>query len=300
MMGLLYGLLVALIWGAQPVVATFGYRASLDIFDLTLLRFTLSGLVMLPFFLRRRAWQAGGMDGPRALVLLLLAGPLCNMVLLGGLYWAPASHSSLIYPACTPVFTAILARRMLDKHDGIPLLGLSLLVAGVVVLKIGAILQAPSAVDAQAWRGDLLFMLAALMWSFYTVLMRRWNTDPLAVVSVVQVGGLLYVPLYFIFSGTAMFRLDPGAMAVQAVYQGLIVSVVAVLLYNLAVQRIGARASMFMALMPIVGVSLAIGILGEPLSLSLLAGAALISGGLFLSLRPRQVMTARSASHATR
>lgn len=301
-MGLLYGLLVALIWGAQPVVATFGYRASLDIFDLTLLRFTLSGLVMLPFFFRHRAWQAGGMDGPRALVLLLLAGPLCNMVLLGGLHWAPASHSSLIYPACTPVFTAILARRMLDKHDGIPLLGLSLLVAGVVVLKIGAILQAPSAVDAQTWRGDLLFMLAALMWSFYTVLMRRWNTDPLAVVSVVQVGGLLYVPLYFIFSGTTMFRLDPRAMAVQAVYQGLIVSVVAVLLYNLAVRRIGAKASMFMALMPIVGVSLAIGILGEPLSLSLLAGAALISGGLFLSLRPapRQVMTARSASHATR
>lgn len=285
-MSLLYGLLVAMIWGAQPVVATFGYRASLDIFDLTLVRFTLSGLVMLPFFIRRGVGHASNMGWSRALVLLLLAGPLYNMVLVGGLHWAPASHSSLIYPAFTPLFTFMLAKLMLDKRDAIPLLGLGLLVAGVLVVKIGSVLQPQSTGYAQAWRGDLLFMLAALMWALYTVLMRRWNTDPLSLVSVIQVGGLLYVPFYFIFAGKALFRLDTAAIAVQAVYQGLLVSVVSTLLFNLAVRQIGAKASMFTALMPIVGVSLAIGVLGEPLSVSLLAGAILVSGGLYLSLRP--------------
>ncbi|MBC3919335.1 DMT family transporter [Undibacterium sp. CY18W] len=284
-MGILYGLVVAIIWGAQPVVATFGYRASLTILDLTLLRFTVSGLVMLPLFLRRGVWNAGGTGWPRALVLLLLAGPLYNMVLVGGLHWAPASHSSLIYPAFTPLFTSILARLMLGRQDRIPLFGLGLLVLGVLVVKIGSVLQAPAQVYADAWRGDLLFMLAALMWSFYTVLMRRWNTDPLSVVSVIQVGALLYVPVYFLFEGGALFDKDLVAIAVQAGYQGLLVSVVSVLLFNLAVKQMGAKASMFTALMPLVGVSLAIVVLGEAMSLSLLAGALLISGGLFLSLR---------------
>ncbi|MES2041538.1 MAG: DMT family transporter [Pseudomonadota bacterium] len=285
-MGLIYGLLVALIWGAQPVVASFGYRASLDIFDLTVLRFAVSGLIMLPFFIRGGVLNAAGIGWPRALVLLLLAGPLYNMVLVGGLHWAPASHSSLIYPAFTPLFTSLLAKLMLDKRDGIPMLGLGLLLLGVVIVKAGSILQPQSVAYAQAWRGDLLFMLAALMWSFYTVLMRRWNTNPLSVVSVIQVGGLLYVPVYFFFAGAALFQLDANAIAVQAVYQGLLVSVISVLLFNLAVKQLGAKASMFTALMPIVGVSLAIIVLGETLTLSLLLGAVLISGGLFLSLKP--------------
>ncbi|MFZ6733870.1 DMT family transporter [Undibacterium sp. Ji42W] len=286
LMGLTYGFLVALIWGAQPVVASFGYRASLDIFDLTVLRFAVSGLVMLPFFIKAGVRNAAGIGWSKALILLLLAGPLYNMVLVGGLHWAPASHSSLIYPAFTPLFTSLLAKLMLDKRDGIPMLGLSLLLLGVIVVKAGSILQPQSAAYAGAWRGDLLFMLAALMWSFYTVLMRRWNTNPLSVVSVIQVGGLLYVPVYFYFAGTSLFQLDANAIAVQAVYQGLLVSVISVLLFNLAVKQLGAKASMFTALMPIVGVSMAIVLLGETLTSSVLLGAVLISGGLFLSLTP--------------
>jgi len=134
-------------------------------------------------------------------------------------------------------------------------------------------------------------MLAALMWSFYTVLMRRWNTDPLTVVSVVQVGGLLYLPVYFLTEGTTVFRLDPAAITLQTLYQGVLVSVISVLLFNLAVRRIGAKASMFTAMMPVVGVSLAVLALGEPLTLSLVGGTLLIVGGLFLSLKRKSPRT---------
>lgn len=286
-MGFLYGLAVALIWGAQPVVAAFGYRASLTALDLTLLRFAASGLVMLPFFIRRGAWNACGIGWKRAIVLILLAGPLYNMVLIGGLHWAPASHSSLIYPAFTPLFTALLAKTMLDGQERIPVAGLMLLIGGVVIVKLDSFLHPGLGEHAGAWRGDLLFMTAALMWSFYTVLMRRWNTEPLAVVTVVQVGGLLYVPVYFLLWGPAVFQLDPGAITVQTLYQGILVSVISVLLFNLAVRQIGAKASMFTSMMPIVGVSLAVALLGEPLSLSLIAGTMLIVTGLFYSLRKK-------------
>ncbi|MGZ3236109.1 MAG: DMT family transporter [Burkholderiaceae bacterium] len=287
--GFLYGLVVALIWGAQPVVASFGYRASLTAMDLTMLRFASAGLIMLPFFIRRGARNACGIGWPRAVIFILLAGPIYNMVLIGGLQWAPASHSSLIYPACTPVFTAILAKIMLDRRERIPVVGLSLLVIGVLSIKIGSVLQAPIAGYDYAWRGDLLFVTAALMWSFYTVLMRRWNTEPFATVCVVQVGGLLYVPVYFLIFWFEVFHLDFSALAVQALYQGILVSVISVLLFNLAVRQIGAKASMFIALMPIVGVTLAVLLLDEPLTLSLITGTVLIVIGLFLSLKEKNL-----------
>jgi drug/metabolite transporter (DMT)-like permease len=285
--GYLYGLAVALVWGAQPVVATFGYRAGLNAFDLTLLRFTASGLLMLPLFLRRDPLHAGGLGWRRAAVFMLLAGPIYNAVLIGGLTWAPSSHSSLIYPAFTPVFTALLAKWMLDRRERIPVAGLMLLVSGVLAVKLGAVLHPSAGVAPDAWRGDLLFIGAALMWSFYTVLMRRWNADPLAVVTAVQVGGLLYLPVHFLWQGTRILRIDAQAMAIQALYQGVLVSVIAVLLFNLAVRRLGAKASMFTALMPVVGVGMAVALLGEPLTLSLIAGTVLIVAGLGVSMNKR-------------
>jgi drug/metabolite transporter (DMT)-like permease len=284
-MGFVYGLAIALIWGAQPVVATFGYRAGLDALDLTLLRFAASGTLMLPLFLRSGVRDAAGIGWPRALILILLAGPLYNMVLIGGLTWAPSSHSSLIYPAFTPLFTALLAKLLLDRRERIPVAGLALLVGGVLTIKLDGFLHPAADAFPDAWRGDLLFMTAALMWSFYTVLMRRWNTRPLAVVSVVQVGGLLYIPVYFALQGVAVFQLDFTAIAVQTLYQGVLVSVISTLLFNLAVRQMGAKASLFTAVMPAVGVSLAVALLGEPLTASLIGGTLLIVAGLFVSMR---------------
>jgi drug/metabolite transporter (DMT)-like permease len=48
---------------------------------------------------------------------------------------------------------------------------------------------------------------------------------------------------------------------------------------------------MFTAMMPVVGVSLAVIALGEPLTLSLIAGTLLIVGGLFLSLKRKSPRT---------
>jgi drug/metabolite transporter (DMT)-like permease len=283
-MGVLYGLAVALIWGAQPVVATFGYRAGLNAFDLTMLRFGASGLIMLPFVLKRGMWDACGVGWRRIIILTLLAGPTYNLVLIGGLHWAPASHSSLIFPACTPVFTALLARFVLKGKERIPVLGLALLVAGVIVVKLGALLQ-PGVVVADVWRGDLLFIAAAVMWSTYTILMRRWNTNPLSVVAMIQVIGLAYLPVYFLFQGAAVLQVSFGAIALQTLYLGVVSSIVSVLLFNLAVRDMGPKASMFTALMPVVGVGTAVWLLDERLTLGVIGGTVLIAAGLFFSFK---------------
>ncbi|TFW06787.1 DMT family transporter [Oxalobacteraceae bacterium OM1] len=280
-----YGLAVSIIWGAQPVVATFGYRAGLNALDLTFLRFAASGLVMLPAFLQRGVKSACGIGWQRAIILAVLAGPLYNLVLIGGLTWAPASHSSLIYPACTPVFTAILTRMFLKSEGRVPIFAVSMLLLGVVVIKLDGLLHPASAVAPGAWRGDMLFVGAALMWSTYTILMRRWKTDPSAVVTVVQVSGLLYVPAYLVTQGTGVFELSLQVLGVQMLYQGLLVSVFSIFLFNETVRQIGTKASLFTAIMPAIGVTLAVIVLGDPLSWTLVLGALLIVGGLTASFR---------------
>jgi drug/metabolite transporter (DMT)-like permease len=105
------------------------------------------------------------------------------------------------------------------------------------------------------------------------------------VVGVIQVGGLLYLPVYFSFAGLAILKVAPGAIAIQTLYMGVAVSIVSVLLFNLAVQKMGPKASMFTALMPVVGVSFAIALLNEPLTPALIAGTLLIAAGLVFSFK---------------
>jgi drug/metabolite transporter (DMT)-like permease len=133
----------------------------------------------------------------------------------------------------------------------------------------------------------LLFALAALMWSVYTVLMRRWHAAPLAVVAVVQVGGLLFLPWYLSTQSPHLAQLDGRAVVAQALYLGLIVSVLSVLSFNLAVRILGAKAALFTALMPVIGVSLSVLLLSEPVTPALLGGTAMIVLGLVLALRKR-------------
>lgn len=287
-LAILYGIVVAVIWGAQPVVSKFGYRASMTAEDLTFLRYAASGFVMLPFMMMRKdASTAFGLGWGRAAVLTLLAGPLYSLVLIGGLAWAPASHGALIYPAMTPVFSLILARVVLGRSEPVSVMGLSLLVAGVVAIGLANAGARGAAAPDQSWRGDALFVVAALMWAFYIVLIRKWNADPLVVVGIVQVGGLVYLPLYLAAKGLSVFQLETREVALQAVYHGIVVSILAVTLFNLSIRQLGARASMFTALVPLFGVALSVSLLNESASLQVIAGTAAIVAGLAWSLASR-------------
>lgn len=283
-LAVLYGVLAALIWAGQPVVSKFGYHAGITAVDQTFLRYTTSGLLLLPFIIRRCGRNAFGLGWRRAAVLMLAAGPLYSLILIGGLAWAPASHSALIYPALTPVFGALLMKRLAGRSEHIPLPGLVLLVGGVVIIGLANMLRHDAQPIPHAWRGDLLFVLAALVWAVYLLLVRRWKADPFAAVGIVQMSAALYVLPYLAWKGFHIFHADWGQLTLQALYLGVGVSIGAVTLINLAVRELGAKASMFTALVPPFGVGLAVGLLGESATLPLLLGTSCIAAGLAWSL----------------
>ena len=283
-----YGVLAAMIWGGQPVVSKLGYRATMTADDLTFLRYVVSGTLMLPFVMKRGIWNACGLGWRRAGILMLIAGPVYSLVLIGGLTWAPASHGALIYPALTPIFTALFAQYALAQTERPSRLGMALLVAGVIAIGVENAIHASAGSSVDVWKGDLLFVAAAILWALYIGLMRKWQTDPYVVMSIVQVSGLVYVPIYLAFHGLDVFAVPSDDVILQCVYQGIIVSILSVTLFNLAVRELGATASMFTALAPLIGVGLSVWVLGESASVWIGMGTIVIVTGLTLSLKRKQ------------
>ncbi|MET3434727.1 drug/metabolite transporter (DMT)-like permease [Herbaspirillum seropedicae] len=295
---LLAGILVALIWGIQPVISRYGFQHGLTPQDATLVRYLTSGLLMLPYVWRRGLAKACGLGWPRALVLFLLSGPLFSLVLVGGVNYAPASHGALIHPALTPLFGMAISRFVFHRDERFSPWGTVLLVGGLLVVGLHGVVAGGSLAPEGAWRGDLLFVLSAFMWAWYLVLNKTWGLPPLDAVAMTQVLSLGWVLAVLPWQGPETFAKPWAALALQSLYHGVLVSIVSVALFNWVVARLGVKAMMLNALSPLFGVLASAWALREPLPPSMLAGAAAIMAGLALSLRrpsgsPAAVLSAR-------
>jgi drug/metabolite transporter (DMT)-like permease len=131
--------------------------------------------------------------------------------------------------------------------------------------------------------GHALFLAAGLVWAGYTVAMRRARLDGLHAAAIAAVGSLvLYLPAYAAVAGTSLFRAPLFDIALQAVVQGLLTAIVALLLYGRMVSLLGATSgAAFVALTPAMTALLAIPVLGEwPSAIDWMA-IALISIGVY-------------------
>lgn len=173
--GFACGILAAAIWGVQAVVSRQSVADGLSAGDVTILRFLAAALVLLPFAIRRlKPFPVGRLGWKKALILTAIVGPSYSLILVGGAHFAPALHSSVISPGLIPVATALLAVLVLgERISRLRVIGLSIIVAGIVVFSFEAIANTPT--REGAWIGDLLFVLIALLWSVFGLLARRWG-----------------------------------------------------------------------------------------------------------------------------
>ena len=144
-----------------------------------------------------------------------------------------------------------------------------------------------------------MFLLAGLVWAGYTVAMRRARLDGLHAAAIAAGGSLvLYLPVYAAIAGTSIFRAPVPDIALQAVVQGLLTAIVALLLYGRMVSLLGATSgAAFVALTPVMTGLMGIPVLGEwPRTTDWLA-IALISVGVYVvsgGPLPRSTRTAAS------
>ena len=276
-------MLAVLIYGGQFVASRFSLQQTLSPWDLAALRLGVAGVLSLPLAIRRGLPDAAGIGWRRAIVLAITVGAPYTLILYSGLAVAPAVHGAVIIPGATPLFAAALAWVWLGEETAPKaILGLILILVGVALVTWPAIIDLSG---DPTWSGDALFLVAGLLWAIYTVLVRRWRVRPLQATAMVWVLALPYIPIYLALDGGARLLAAPrGEVIFQAIYQGVGVSLVALLLYSRAIRTLGAEsASLFMPLIPIFGALLAVPLLGERPGPLQLAGMIVVTLGIALA-----------------
>jgi len=278
------GLAAASIWASWSALTRFAVTTSFDPWDVALLRYGAAGVLLLPVVVRRGlALDRLGWLG--LAVLIAGAGAPYALVAAGALRLAPAAELSALNPGCIPLFVAAIAFAFV--HETISpaqRTGLALIVAGAVLL-VAVNADAAASWGASRTFGAMLALFAALMWAIFTVVMLRADLDPLHAAALVSVGSLaIYLPVYLAWRGAALARIPLTELAIQVVFQGVLVTIVSLLLYGRAVALLGApRGAAFGALVPALTALIAIPLLGEwPHATDWLA-IMLISAGVYLA-----------------
>jgi drug/metabolite transporter (DMT)-like permease len=280
--GAVYGLAAVSIWAGWSVMTRLAVTTSLDAWDVAALRFGVAGVLLAPVVARRGlARERLGWFG--LAVLIAGVGAPYVLVAAGGLQFAPASDQGALNPGCMPLFVALLAVLVLGETlSAAQKSGLWLIAAGALVI-VGW--HAAAGASAARAFGDALFLLASFLTACFTVVMRQARLAPLHATALVSTGSLvIYLPVYLALFGTRLARVPPADLAVQTIFQGILVTIVSIVLYGRAVAILGASGgAAFGALVPALSALFAIPLLGEWPSATDWLGIALVSAGVYLT-----------------
>ena len=95
---------------------------------------------------------------------------------------------------------------------------------------------------------------------------------------------MLYLPVYLALFGGRLARLSSADLAIQVIFQGILVTIVSIVLYGRAVAFLGASGgAAFGALVPALSALIAIPLLGEWPSETDWLAIGLISAGVYLA-----------------
>lgn len=294
--GIAIGLVTAVLWGSWAVVSRIGVTGALDFWDMSAIRFLVAGVVLLPVIIRRGIDTSGlaGVPWRFAIPMCIGAGVPYTLLVFAGLQSAPAGHQAVIGPAGVLLFSVAMSWIFLREAIGrAGFVGLALIAGGVIAQGWDGIFG-----GGEIGRGHLLFVLAAFLWSTFTVTARAGRVSALLATSVVSFASMItYGLAYLAVAGHRLFAAPWTEVLFQGVFQGFLTAIIALILYTRTIELLGAgRTALFTALVPGLGNVLAWPILGEVPSIAGFLGIALCSFGMAVAITSRTVGPGRAAA----
>jgi len=193
--------------------------------------------------------------------------------------------NALLWLAMTPLL--IVLGSWLVFQDRITLqqlLGIGVSLVGAIVLIAQGSMSLLMALRFNT--GDLWMLLAVVLWAIYSLLLKRRPVElpQTALLSASTVAAILLMSPVYLWGLPSEQQLLPSTQVVWGLlYVSLFASVLAFLLWNNGVSRIGpSRAGTFIYLMPVFGAVLSVAFLGEGVQLFQLAGGVLVFSGIAL------------------
>jgi len=277
--------LAAFFWGGT-FVAGRSLSGVVDPVSAAFFRFAIASMLLLAITIKRESLRR--ISRHQLLVVFALGASgifAYNLFFFNGLTLIAAGRASLII-ALNPVFitiaSALIYREPLPKRR---MLGIVLSVTGAIIVITQG--QPLSIFDSGIGRGELLIFGCVISWTLYSVIGKTAmkGLSPLVSVCYSAIAGTILLFFAALLQGDLAAVVSyPLTAHISLIYLGMFGTVIGFLWYFQGILAIGpSRAAVFINFVPVNGVLLATLILGEPLTLSLLAGGILVISGSYLA-----------------
>jgi drug/metabolite transporter (DMT)-like permease len=279
--------ITALCWAGNAIVGRLA-AGHIPPVTLSFLRWSSAFLLILPF-----AWKHLVHDWPaiRARLGLMITLSITGIGTFNTMqYWAleyTSALNTLLLQSAGPLIVAVWSLMLLSVRLTLAqAFGILLSTAGVMVILMQGNLAALS--NIQFNKGDLIFIVALVVFGFYSVLMlKRPKIHLLSFVAFTfGCGAACLIPLWIweLFSRPVM-ALNANNL-LSLFYVAVFPSTIAYLCFNRGIQLIGAnRAAPFFHVVPVFGAVMAMVFLGELPQPFHFIGFALVLVGVYVASR---------------
>lgn len=289
--GYVFAFAAALIWAGFILVSRMGGISELLPYDVIAIRYITCASILFPLWLFKYRFP---LFTPRLIICSLIGGLAYTLCAFSGFQLASASHAAILLPGMMPLFIIVLSFLINKETHGIQkwlgigviTLGVSVLFAGELgVFTGGGFSDGGVKFNTTTLLGDGWLVAAALFWAIFSVLIKRWQITPWQVtVSLALLTSVFYLPVYLVFLPKALSSASWSDIGLQAFYQGIMATIVQMIFYVKAVQRIGpSEMGAVMSIVPVISGIAAIVIFNEHVSIELISGLMCVSLGAWLA-----------------
>ena len=271
-----------MIWAVFLVNTRFAISSNFSVEEVITLRLVTASIVTLPFMIKLGV-VLRGQSFISTIMIALIPSAVAPYIISSGLFYASASESGALAPGTLPFWAALFSFLLIgEKPSKSRLIGLLVIFIGA--LSIG-IMQMLNGLNPETWKGHLLFLLGACMWSIYTIYFKQAGLRPLqGLVIGLFWGSLFLIPLVFLTGEVSFSKASVKEILWVCLVHGVLIGVLAMILYSTAIRCLGAaQTAAFGALTPVLALLGGIVALGETITTGGVMGIFLVAIGVILA-----------------
>ncbi|MFE4351806.1 DMT family transporter [Peribacillus butanolivorans] len=291
---LLFLILANLFWAGNYIFGKY-VVTELSPIQLTFTRWLIAVFLLFPLahWIEKPNWKSVW-KAWKVLLAMGLLGIICyNFFLYWALTYTTSMNAALvnsINPSLIVLFSALLLKEKISTHH---VLGLIISLFGVIlVLTKGHLLEI---FHLTYNKGDLLMILAILVWTFYSIIGKKLKSIPIISATAVSVFlGLILVAPFAIGSG---LNFDLSGPAITGLlYIGIFPSVGSFIFWNISLRHINAsQAGIYLNLIAVFTAILSL-VLGQTITIVQILGGLLVFTGVYLTSKKKKDLQAVTKS----
>ncbi|QJP16518.1 DMT family transporter [Starkeya sp. ORNL1] len=281
------------IWGAWIVATRHAVSGHLPPAAAGWLRFVVTAVVLAP------AWWRIGLipkTGRLPFLFCFMGSGVCFFLVVGNaMRFVPAADVGPLLPGTMPLVVAVVLVAFFgERLSRLRMIGFACIALGVLALGGRGILESHDG----SWRGHLLLLTGAVMWSGYTIAFPRAGMSSAEIVGLIGIWSLIILTPFGLPPLIAAFNAGEGLeILVQLGIQG-VGALVALLAFGVAIEKLGSsRAAAFTGLVPPLAALIAVPVLGEHPDAAAITG--IVATGLGVALASGAISVRRpSRAHS--